>query len=126
MTKIPRFKPSRGTADKVFNGNARVEAMYKTREWQRFRARYLMVNQKCYACGSKSTVVDHLVVHRGDITLFEKPDNMIPLCEYCHNTVTGLFDRHPVQKYQEKLVWLARARARNELSFRVKVIPYKS
>lgn len=66
------------------------------------------MNRECYACGSPATVVDHLIPHQGSNELFRKLDNHIPLCVYCHNTVTTKFDRYA--KFgvlnQEKVKWL--------------------
>lgn len=122
---IPKFKPDTSTGAEVFDGNGHLKAMYKTPEWERFRARFLAVNPKCYACGEESCVVDHLVAHKGDEMLFKKIDNMIPMCTRCHNTVTAKFDRYAKQKYREKLVWLSYQRGLRTLSFPVKVILYE-
>lgn len=125
MKRTNIFRPNKGVGSKVFNGRAHIDALYKTPEWTEYRIRYLEINKKCYCCGRASTVVDHLKVHRGDIALFEKNDNHIPVCTECHNKITALFDRYPVQKYQEKLNWMSVSRGRNDLSFKVMVIPYR-
>ena len=100
---------------------------YKTVSWTRYRERYLRVNDKCYACGEKSEVVDHVTPHHGDIVLFEKNDNHIPLCEVCHNRVTALFDRRhrSGDLGLPKLKWLSDQRTARGLTFKVKVLPYR-
>jgi len=126
MKRTNVFKPHKATASKVFNGRANVDALYKTPEWVSYRSRFLQINNRCYPCGAESTVVDHIIPHRGDKSLFEKPDNMIPMCVRCHNTVTGLFDKKYVKGTPPtaKLTWMAKRRALNGVSFRVYVIPY--
>lgn len=99
-------------------------SMYDQR-WRRYRFRFLKKNPNCYVCGNTASVVDHLVPHRNSRELFEKTDNHIPLCQYCHNTITALFDRH-IDKDQDemlkkKLEWIASHRI---TTFAVKVLPY--
>lgn len=124
MSEKPKsFKPKTGIGSaRKFNGSAHIDAMYDEK-WNKYRAKFLAENPRCYSCGTKATVVDHLHTHKGDYQLFIKRDNHIPLCAKCHNTITGLFDRGPVQRLTEKLLWIARNRSRNELSFKVKVLP---
>lgn len=80
--------------------------------WEKYRRRFLEVNNECYSCGRPATVVDHLIPHQGDEVLFKKLDNHIPLCEICHNTVTTKFDRNyrPGNPVTEKIKWLSRNR----------------
>lgn len=125
MTDIKKFQMDYSSGAKEFDANSHLKAMYKTPEWESFRARFLYLNPRCYACGEDSVAVDHLIAHKGDELLFKKPDNMIPLCVKCHNTVTAKFDRFPKQKYREKLVWLSYQRVLRSLSFSVKVISYE-
>lgn len=124
MSEIKKFSPELTTSAKKFDPNSHIREMYKTAEWNDFRIRFLNVNKKCYACGVPAVAVDHLVAHKGDMALFTKPDNMIPLCTKCHNTVTAKFDRFPVQKYVDKLKWFAQQRMIRGLAFPVKVVPY--
>jgi len=71
----------------------RKQALYRgDSSWRNYCARFLAVNPKCYACGSPAKVVDHLVPHKGDVHLFRKLDNHIPLCERDHNYVSAKFD----------------------------------
>jgi 5-methylcytosine-specific restriction endonuclease McrA len=65
--------------------------------------------------------------HHGDLELFWKTDNLIPLCHSCHNKITNKFDRKHTPGNSElankKLAYLSFNRRINELSFRVKVVP---
>lgn len=123
MKKNKQFKPS-FSVTKQFNGKAHIDAMYASPEWIEFRVRFLKINPLCYCCGRPSEVVDHIQAHKGDIKLFQKEDNFLPLCSKCHNVATATFDRFTIQKYNDKLNWLARCRERNWITLRVKVIPY--
>ncbi len=106
---VPRHRKDNST--RRFNGRAKIDAMYD-KDWERYRARFLAINKECYACGKPAQVVDHLIPHQGDIRLFEKCDNHIPLCIKDHNFVTTKFDRNyragnPVT---DKILWLNRNR----------------
>lgn len=67
--------------------------------WQRARKRYLAANPLCVRCESKgifvkAVVVDHIVPHRGDETLFWDESNWQPLCKRCHDRKTMTEDRY--------------------------------
>ncbi|MEE1110357.1 MAG: HNH endonuclease signature motif containing protein, partial [Lachnospiraceae bacterium] len=47
----------------------------------------------------KATVVDHVVPHRGDPTLFWDRSNWRGLCKSCHDKKTGREDSHPTYHY---------------------------
>jgi len=60
-------------------------------EWQKARASFLIANPTCVRCESEgryeaATVVDHIIPHRGNQTLFWDINNWQPLCEHCHNS----------------------------------------
>jgi 5-methylcytosine-specific restriction endonuclease McrA len=123
MKKIKSFTfSSRNNSVKSFNGRANIDAMYD-HDWMKYSLDFLKENPKCYSCGRDSEVTDHIKAHKGDIKLFWKLDNCLPLCHSCHNTITSLFDRFPVQKYQEKLKWLSKNRGINGLTFKVRALP---
>ena len=122
------FKPRhRESKTKSFNGRKNIDKMYG-REWEAYRARFLSINKECYSCGRKSEVVDHLVPHKGDASLFKNTTNHIPLCIKCHNTVTGLFDKnyHPGDSIESKVKWLndRRIPTDNWTPKKVKVLSY--
>ncbi len=63
-------------------------------KWQRERLRFLRMNPLCVICRREgrltpATVVDHIVPHRGDETLFWDRTNWQALCKLCHDTKTA-------------------------------------
>lgn len=61
--------------------------------WQQARSAYLAVNTLCRMCATMTpprltpaTVVDHVIKHEGDVTLFWDPTNWQPLCKPCHDS----------------------------------------
>jgi hypothetical protein len=125
MKSIKLFKKDKAAGFGSFNINSHIDEMYKRYEWKEYSKRFLAINPKCYACGSKSEHTDHVKGHNGNEELFWKTDNLMPLCQKCHSTVTGLFDRKKPQNLQGKLRWVSKSRAMNALSFPVKVVPRK-
>lgn len=119
MKKAPQFKRKSSGAKEFKKKNP-----YLTKEWIQFRARFLKHNPTCYACGTLADTVDHLVPWRTnpDLLFLNKNDNFIPLCQICHNTITGLFDQHLIPKTGEKLKWLVNMRLKHNISTKVKVI----
>lgn len=99
--------PERDRKQAFYNGND---------DWRKYRERFLEVNPECYACGEKATVVDHVIPFKGDVVLFEKLDNHIPLCEYCHNYVSARFDSKFVVggNNHDKIRWLNQKRIPTE------------
>ncbi|HPJ03272.1 MAG TPA: HNH endonuclease signature motif containing protein [Candidatus Limiplasma sp.] len=64
-------------------------------QWQKARTRFLKQNPLCTECLRNNrivpaTVVDHIIPHRGDETLFWDESNWQPLCKPCHDRKTGL------------------------------------
>lgn len=58
--------------------------------WQQYRKRYLLEHPLCVMCEATgrveaSTIVDHVVPHRGDKQLFWDPTNHQALCKGCHD-----------------------------------------
>ncbi len=109
----------------VLKGNEGRQKLYDA-TWEKYREDFLSHNRKCYACGEFATVVDHLRPHKGDIELFWKVDNFIPLCKYHHDKVTGLFDmRFTIgSSLEPKIKFLNGYRFMNDLTFKVKVVPF--
>jgi len=96
-----------------------------TKQWSNYRFRFLHHNPACYACGGKSSVVDHIQAFKGDMSLFWKVDNYMPLCKPCHDYVTGKFDMHTPPRTQEKLKWITEKRAKLGVMTKVKITPFK-
>lgn len=81
-------------------------------------------NPHCYTCGATASVCDHIVAFKQDLELFMSVTNHMPLCVHCHNTVTGLFDRHDEPDLDGKLKWIAQKRKEFNIKIKVKVLPY--
>lgn len=67
--------------------------MYGLDIWQRLRAEQLLRESWCRECAQvghrvRATVVDHIVPHRGNMTLFTDPANLQSLCKRCHDRKT--------------------------------------
>jgi 5-methylcytosine-specific restriction protein A len=54
-------------------------------KWDRERAAYLAVHTTCVRCGAPSTIVNHIVPHRGDRSLFWRRSNWEAVCTPCHS-----------------------------------------
>ena len=58
-------------------------------EWQQYRIEYLIAHPLCAirgeGCTLAATVVDHVVPHRGDMSLFWNPANHQAVCNHCHS-----------------------------------------
>lgn len=72
--------------------------------WQKAREMYLARHPLCARCLKEgryvpATVVDHIVPHRGDQTLFWDESNWQALCKKCHDTKTMTDDRYKEYKY---------------------------
>lgn len=68
-----------------------------TSAWEKARAAYLMQHPLCKHCDEQgkvtaASVVDHVVPHRGDRTLFWDSGNWQPLCKRCHDRKTATQD----------------------------------
>ena len=62
--------------------------------WRRARAAFLALHPLCVPCAAAgrlkaATVVDHIVPHRGDATLFWDEANWAPVCKRCHDAKTA-------------------------------------
>ena len=74
------------------------------RAWQKASKQYLAAHPLCVRCMAegkykKATVVDHIVPHRGDETLFWDRDNWQALCKSCHDHKTWTEDKNPEYHY---------------------------
>jgi 5-methylcytosine-specific restriction protein A len=61
-------------------------------EWRKARADFLDAHPTCSHCDAPATVVDHVVAHKGDKTLFWDRSNWQPLCKRCHDHKTATQD----------------------------------
>jgi len=99
--------------------------MYDTPEWKEYSAKFLIYNPKCYSCGDRSRVTDHIEAAKNKKELFWKIDNYLPLCSKCHNTITAFFDRYTPPRTQQKLEWISANRLKHEVFTKVKIVPIK-
>jgi 5-methylcytosine-specific restriction enzyme A len=72
--------------------------------WRAASKRYLNNNPLCVHCLEnnemvKATVVDHVVPHRGDKTLFWDQSNWQSLCKRCHDRKTRTKDQYQEYKF---------------------------
>lgn len=64
------------------------------RHWRRASAIFLRTNPWCAMCGKPATLVDHIIPHRGNQTLFwDKDRNWQSLCSTCHNSTKQRIER---------------------------------
>lgn len=120
MKKPKVYKPKiQGTGKKFSN---KPKRMYDNISWVEFRNKFLSANPKCYACGTKSTVVDHVVAHKEDEKKFWNEYNYIPLCKADHDFLTGKYDRHVVPMTEEKLKWIEAKRLQTGTGVKVRVV----
>jgi 5-methylcytosine-specific restriction protein A len=66
-------------------------------KWRKARAGWLRSHPLCMRCDKQgqvtpASVVDHIVAHRGDMTLFWNNANWQSLCATCHNIKTATED----------------------------------
>ena len=128
MKKPKQFKPTRKKVKSFSLGKKKTgRAKGYGKEWEAYRIRFLHHNPRCYSCGRhKSDIrvdVDHVEAHKGNMKLFWKVDNLIPLCVECHSIVTGMFDKYEVPLVKEKLEWIAKKREYYGVNIVVKVVP---
>ena len=67
-----------------------TQRLYKTKRWQRLRARQLKLHPYCQCPHHKgqkvlANVVDHIKPHRGDPRLFWNPANLQSMTKHCHD-----------------------------------------
>ena len=62
--------------------------LYGTKRWRALRQKILTSDPYCRmpTCHKIASVVDHIIPHRGDLTLFYDEDNLQPLCKTCHDS----------------------------------------
>lgn len=92
-----RIKESAGSRIKVVTPGSWRSGMNSSQrgynyKWQKARERYLLDNPLCVYCDrlgrvTAASVVDHVIAHRGDMTLFWDQSNWQSLCKPCHDSV---------------------------------------
>lgn len=72
---------------------ARGNNFYNDKLWLKLRAKFLAKNKTCTFCGDKATVVDHIVPHKGNYSLFINDRNWQSLCKLCHDSAKQKAER---------------------------------
>ena len=72
-------------------------AWYDSARWKLIRERVLYAFPFCVECAkdgraSMSTIVDHIVPHKGDVHIFWDLENLQGLCAHCHSVKTSKED----------------------------------
>ena len=126
MDKIKQFKPKKFTGKKFQKKQENAREKGYCASWEKYRWRFLHHNPTCYICNAKSNVCDHIRAVKGDVEeFFWKSDNFCPMCNSCHSQVTGMFDRCNPPKTEEKVAWIRKERAKNFVTSRIKIVPFK-
>ena len=73
-----------------YASRAEWHALYNRKVWKQTRLAVLQESPLCVRCmklgrSIPATVVDHIIPHRGDETLFFDRDNLQSLCKPCHD-----------------------------------------
>lgn len=121
-TRSISFKPKKGKGKSVFKPKDDTTKMYD-KTWEKYRVIFLSANKKCYCCGEKANVVDHIVAHKGDSKLFTDVTNHLPLCKRDHDVITARFDKHNPPMTEAKMHYISERRAATSTSVSVKVLP---
>ena len=82
------------TAKRYNNDRPEYHALYRTARWKEAAKRWLRSHPLCVECERHGRVeagriVDHVIPHRGDLSLFWDQDNWQTLCHACHNRKTA-------------------------------------
>lgn len=68
--------------------SSQYHSLYESQEWRKRRAMFLKKYPRCFICGAPATIADHIIPHRGDLTLFLDANNLQPMCQSCHSRKT--------------------------------------
>lgn len=97
-----RDKPRpREFRDRRFRANGRSKEYKHLYDawWRRERATFLKLHPLCAMCQRRgdtaaATEVDHIIPHRGDVTLFRDPNNWQGLCKPDHDSTKAFIELH--------------------------------
>lgn len=70
---------------------------YSGRQWRVLRMHCLKCNPLCAICKqhdklTPATVVDHIISHKGNVSMFFDTNNLQSLCKQCHDVKTAKED----------------------------------
>ena len=85
------------------NGLSSAERGYDGR-WRKAREAFLAKHPICAYCAkngelTRAAIVDHIIPHRGDKSLFWDSSNWQPLCAKCHDTVKKREEAQKIEPY---------------------------
>lgn len=63
-------------------------SLYQTARWRQTSKDFLKKYPACFICGKPAKIADHIIPHRGDVTLFYDSNNLQPMCWSCHSKKT--------------------------------------
>lgn len=69
-----------------------------TSTWEKARAAFLRRNPLCVVCGQRASVVDHIIPHKGDSSLFWDKSNWQSLCQHHHNSAKQRQERRAIKE----------------------------
>lgn len=89
--KAPAARRAAGAGDRKLS--AEWHKLYSSKLWKQNRAMQLLLHPYCQECARhgirrRATDVDHIIPHRGDLTLFNDTENLQSLCHSCHSKKT--------------------------------------
>lgn len=93
VQKAPLVFPQNEISHQMVHGRRSYESeqwgrWYRQGKYRKARARFLTKHPFCAVCGKPATDLDHIVPHRGDLSLFWDESNWQGLCHRCHSKKT--------------------------------------
>ena len=68
--------------------SSKYHSLYDSILWRKIRKAFLKKYPVCFICGKPATIADHIIPHRGDLSLFYNEENLQPMCQSCHSRKT--------------------------------------
>ena len=62
--------------------------LYESQTWRNISKNFLKKYPVCFICGSPAKIADHIIPHRGNVSLFYDETNLQPMCWSCHSRKT--------------------------------------
>lgn len=87
-TRCPKHKAEKKQIFTQRTKSREYHSLYESARWRAIRRDFLKKYPRCFICGKKATIADHIVPHRGNIELFYDENNLQPMCWSCHSAKT--------------------------------------
>jgi len=68
--------------------SSKYHSLYESLRWRKESKEFLKKYPTCFVCGKPAKITDHIIPHRGDVTLFYDSNNWQPMCWSCHSRKT--------------------------------------